>query len=73
MVHVGQEMRNVPAGERFVWRATRESTNGAYCEFDLHLDADAKVAAPHRHPHQEERFTVVTGQVEWCHEHARTT
>lgn len=62
MVAVGQEMTNARSGERFVWRATRESTGGAYCEFDLHLDADAKVAAPHRHPHQVEQFTVVTGQ-----------
>ena len=62
MVHVGQEMSNARSGERFVWRATSESTGGAYCEFDLYLEADAKVAAAHRHPRQEERFTVVTGE-----------
>ena len=62
MVRVGQEMTNARSGERFVWRATSESTAGAYCEFDLYLDADAKVAAAHRHPRQEERFTVVDGQ-----------
>ena len=62
MVRVGQEMTNARSGERFVWRATRASTGGAYCEFDLYLDADAKVAAAHRHPQQEERFTVVTGE-----------
>lgn len=62
MVQVGQEMTNARSGERFVWLATRESTGGAYCEFDLYLDADAKVAAAHRHPHQEERFTVITGE-----------
>ena len=62
MVRVGQEMTNARSGERFVWRATRESTGGAYCEFDLYLDAEAKVAAAHRHPQQEERFTVVTGR-----------
>lgn len=62
LVHVGQEMTNPRSGKRFVWRATRESTGGTYCEFDLYLDADAKVAAPHRHPHQDERFTVLAGQ-----------
>ncbi len=62
MVRVGQEMTNAQSGERFVWRATRESTGGAYCEFDLYLEANAKVAAPHRHPHQVEQFTVVTGR-----------
>lgn len=62
MVQVGQEMTNARSGERFVWRATRESTAGAYCEFDLYLEADAKVAAAHRHPQQEERFTVLDGE-----------
>ncbi len=61
MVQIGQEMSNPQTGERFVWRATRQSTDGAFCEFDLYLTADAKVAAPHRHPHQVEQFTVVTG------------
>ena len=61
MVQIGEEMTNPRTGERFVWRATHDSTQGAYCEFDLYLSADAKVAAPHRHPHQTEQFTVVTG------------
>lgn len=61
MVQIGDEMINEQSGERFVWRATHASTNGAYCEFDLYLTADARVAAPHRHPSQIEQFTVVTG------------
>lgn len=61
MVQIGDEMTNPQTGERFVWRATRASTDGAYCEFDLYLTADARVAAPHRHPAQVEQFTVVTG------------
>ncbi|MDH2443219.1 cupin domain-containing protein [Amnibacterium sp. CER49] len=63
MVAVGQEFSNTRSGERFVWRATRESTAGAYCEFDLHLAAGAKVAAAHVHPHQTETFTVVAGRI----------
>lgn len=62
MVSVGDEMTNVRSGERFVWRATRASTAGEYCEFDLYLSPTAKVAAPHRHPQQEERFSVVAGR-----------
>lgn len=56
-------MTNAQSGERFVWRATRASTGGAYCEFDLFLAPGAKVAAPHRHPNQEERFTTVSGSL----------
>lgn len=63
MVSVGQEFSNAQSGERFVMRATRESTGGEYCEFDLYLAPGAKLAAPHSHPLQEERFTVVSGSM----------
>ena len=33
MVSIGEESYNQKSGERFVWRATRESTNGEYLEF----------------------------------------
>lgn len=64
MVAVGQEMANPITGERFVWRDTRESTAGSWCEFDLHLAVNAKVAATHRHPLQEERFSIISGGLE---------
>lgn len=57
-------MSNPRSGERFVWRATRASTDGEHCEFDLYLSPGAKVAARHRHPSQEERFTVVSGALQ---------
>lgn len=63
MVAVGQQFSNPNSGERFVWRATHDSTQGEYCEFDLYLDAGAKVAAAHIHPHQIETFTVLTGRI----------
>lgn len=63
MVTVGQELINARSGERFVFRATSASTNGEYCEFDLHLDAGAKLAAAHIHPRQTETFTVVSGRI----------
>lgn len=57
-------MVNARSGERFVWRATRVSTGGEYCEFDLYLAPGARVAAAHRHPNQEERFTTVFGRLD---------
>jgi quercetin dioxygenase-like cupin family protein len=61
VVAVGTEMVNARSGERFVWRATRESTGGAYCEWELILEPRTKVAAPHKHPQQEEQFSVLDG------------
>lgn len=63
MVSIGDECINQNSGERFVWRATRESTNGEYCEFDLYLAEGSKVAAAHRHPSQTETFNVVSGNL----------
>ncbi|MEH0108996.1 cupin domain-containing protein [Tersicoccus sp. MR15.9] len=73
MVDVGAEMSNPRSGERFVWRATHDSTGGEYCEFDLHLDSGAKVALAHRHPFQEERFTVVSGALDLTNGRERST
>lgn len=63
MAHVGQEMVNPVTRERFVWRATAESTGGAYCEFDLHLAPGAAVARAHAHPRQREDFRVESGNI----------
>jgi quercetin dioxygenase-like cupin family protein len=54
-------MENPVSGERFVWRATSDSTGGQYCEFDLFLAPGARIAAAHRHPTQLETFSVVSG------------
>ncbi|WP_411731100.1 cupin domain-containing protein [Paeniglutamicibacter sp.] len=72
MVAIGDEMVNSRSGERFVWRATRESTGGEYCEFDLYLAPGARVAAAHRHPNQEERVTTVSGSLALVKGNART-
>ncbi len=63
MVAVGDSFANPVTGERFVWRATAGSTGGEYCEFDLHMDGGAKLAAPHRHPGQLEAFSVLAGRL----------
>lgn len=72
-VAVGAEMDNVRSGEHFVWLATRDSTGGAYCEFELFLSPTAKVPAPHRHPRQEERFTVLDGALAFRRGSTRST
>ena len=63
MAAVGEEMVNPVSRERFVWRHTAESTDGEFCEFDLHLGEGALVAAPHLHPGQQERFEVKSGSI----------
>jgi mannose-6-phosphate isomerase-like protein (cupin superfamily) len=56
-------MINPISRERFVWRNTAQSTNGEFCEFDLHLGEGAIVPAAHLHPLQQERFEVKTGSI----------
>jgi quercetin dioxygenase-like cupin family protein len=56
-------MVNPVSRERFVWRQTASSTDGAYAEFDLFLLPGATVAAAHAHPHQREDFRVERGAV----------
>jgi quercetin dioxygenase-like cupin family protein len=63
MAAVGEEMVNPVSRERFVWRHTAESTDGEFCQFDLHLGEGALVAAPHLHPGQQERFEVKSGSI----------
>jgi quercetin dioxygenase-like cupin family protein len=63
VVQIGDSFENPVTRERFVWRATTASTGGEYCEFDLHLGAGAKLAAPHRHPGQLETFSLVSGSL----------
>lgn len=63
MATVGQVMVNPNSGERFVWLHPAASTGGEFCEFELHLDASAVVAAAHLHPAQQECFEVRTGSI----------
>jgi quercetin dioxygenase-like cupin family protein len=56
-------MINPVTKERFVWRHTAASTEGAFAEFDLYLGQGAVVAAAHVHPLQQEDFRVERGEI----------
>lgn len=63
MARAGEAIENPITKERFVWRQTARETQGALLQFDLYLGPGAKVAAPHVHPQQEERFVIHEGHV----------
>jgi quercetin dioxygenase-like cupin family protein len=56
-------IENPVSGERIVIRQTATETNGQLLSFDLFLPPGGHVPAAHAHPAQEERFTVVEGQL----------
>jgi mannose-6-phosphate isomerase-like protein (cupin superfamily) len=54
---------NPVSGERIVIRQSGARTGGALLAFDLYLPPGGHVPARHVHPHQEERFTVISGRM----------
>jgi quercetin dioxygenase-like cupin family protein len=60
---VGGNIENPVNGERITWIETAAATGGTLLAFDLALRPQAAVAAEHRHPRQEERFTVSSGRI----------
>jgi 1,2-diacylglycerol 3-beta-galactosyltransferase len=59
----GRVICNPMSGERIVIRQSAEQTGGRLLSFDLFLPPGGHVPARHAHPSQEERFTVVEGQM----------
>jgi quercetin dioxygenase-like cupin family protein len=59
----GRVIVNPVSGERIVIRVSGAQTGGALLVFDLYLPPGGHVPAGHVHPLQEERFTVVAGQM----------
>ena len=59
----GQVIDNPITGERIVIRRSGADTDGRLLAFDLFLPPGGHVPATHAHPVQEERFTVVEGQL----------
>jgi quercetin dioxygenase-like cupin family protein len=54
---------NPISGERIVIRESGHRNGGRLLRFDLFLPAGGHVPAGHVHPQQEERFTVIEGQM----------
>jgi mannose-6-phosphate isomerase-like protein (cupin superfamily) len=61
MAFSGQVLDNKVSGERITFRKTRADTNGDLLAIDLELSPDGHVPGAHVHPHQEERFEVLSG------------
>ena len=54
-------IHNPAMGARIEFRARSRDTAGSFLEFDFFLRPGGVVATDHLHPHQEERFDVVSG------------
>ena len=59
----GHVIDNPISGERIIIRQSGTETDGRLLAFDLFLPPGGHVPATHAHPVQEERFTVVEGQL----------
>ncbi len=61
--YVGRVIENPVSGERIIIRESGAQNGGERLVFDLFLPPGGHVPAGHTHPNQEERFTVVAGQM----------
>ena len=68
----GHVIVNPISGERIVIRQSGAETDGRLLAFDLFLPPGGHVPATHAHPVQEERFTVVAGQMRFQIGHRST-
>lgn len=65
MITTGQSLTNPATGETLVFRKTSAETNGESVVVEVFVDPDGAVAAAHVHPAQEERFEVLSGELEF--------
>jgi quercetin dioxygenase-like cupin family protein len=65
MAFRGQVLDNPVSGERITFRATRADTGGDLLAVDLELAPDGHVPGAHVHPHQEERFEILSGVIKF--------
>ena len=61
MAKSGDVLQHPITGERVIWRKVAADTQGQLLQGDLFAEPGGFVAAAHVHPHQEERFEVVSG------------
>ena len=57
----GQTVENPVTGERLTFHATAAETDGEYVSFEALITPGGTLASPHLHPHQTERFELVSG------------
>lgn len=65
MSRAGDVLENPVTGERAVVRVGTEETNGERLVVDLFIKPGAAVVGEHLHPLVEERFTVLSGRVDF--------
>ena len=65
MITTGQTLQNVATGETLVFRTTSADTNGELVVVEAYVEPNGAVAAAHVHPSQEERFEVLSGELEF--------
>ena len=65
MITTGQSLTNPATGETLVFRKTSADTNGESVVVEAFVEPDGAVAAAHVHPAQEERFEVLSGELEF--------
>jgi quercetin dioxygenase-like cupin family protein len=65
MITTGQSITNPVTGETLVFRKTSADTNGESVIVEAYVEPNGAVAAAHVHPAQEERFEVLSGELEF--------
>jgi quercetin dioxygenase-like cupin family protein len=63
MIRAGDTIDNPVTGERIVFRKTSRETNGEAVVIEVFVQPGGFVAAQHVHPHQDERFQILSGSV----------
>src|SRR5436190_16355621 len=61
MIVPGQTVENPVTGERLTFHETARETAGAYVRFEALIAPGGTLASAHLHPHQSERFELVSG------------
>ena len=61
MIAAGQTVENPVTGERLTFHETARETGGEYVRFEAVVSPGGTLASAHLHPHQTERFQIVSG------------